>query len=57
MEEHRLPDDQLSDALDRIRELIVENERLKQEVTRLRNQIYDKSSSTMSSKLKDALRE
>lgn len=57
MEKHISQGDQLNAALDRIRELVVENERLKQEVSRLRNQIYDKTSSTMSSKLKDALRE
>lgn len=40
-----------------VQQLMAENERLKQEISRLRNLIFDRASNSMSSKLKDALRE
>jgi DNA-binding transcriptional MerR regulator len=41
----------------RVEALTAENERLKQEINRLRTKIYDLTVNNMSSKLKDALRE
>lgn len=48
---------ELLKAIDQYEETIAENVRLKQEINRLRGVIYNRSVGSMSSKLKDALRE
>ncbi|WP_409344342.1 hypothetical protein [Paenibacillus sp. MBLB4367] len=47
----------VGDAIGHAGELAAENERLKQEVKRLRGQLQMKAAGSMSSRLKDALRE
>jgi len=47
----------VEEALGSIAALQAENERLNQEVKRLRGQLYAKAAGSMSSRLKDALRE
>jgi cell division protein FtsB len=57
MNEAHKPNSDRTELLEKLEKLSQENVRLKQEVVRLRDIIYSKENSSMSSKLRDALRE